>query len=320
MEQWLLRRLFAHSDPATPRFAYQGTVNWMAALSILCDSAAFSPEAVKQFYTNVQRRAGNEEADTWCFENVFMMLHNVEALAEMADKCEPLPVIRSAIIAWYYTIYYAASGMVAAASGAKPETHADTARIWHADIAARGHAIGPFGLRLDTLVPREVKTAVARLRNGNSFALAKAAQNEDDAWGASVAYLSGTADYERWRVEEAVRASPAFKNLGVGDFRTKSASQLRDARLSKRSVNFVTQAFRYRGKANYRDSIYLSYGANRTETLQTFISDLDNVATTFAKMACGYMARRVEKGAWARFVEDLDANSQIRVRHDVLGA
>lgn len=320
MDKWLLRRLFAHSDPATPRFAYQSTVNWMAALSILCDSEAFSPEAMRSFYLAVPRRAVNEEADTWCFENVFMMLHNVEALSEMTGKCEPLPVIRSAIISWYYAIYYAASGMVAAASGSKPETHADTARIWHADIAGRGHAIGPFGLHLDTLVPSEVKAEVSQLRAGNSFALTKVATDEADALGACVAYLSGTAKYEQEKVEELVRASTPFKDLGVSDFRTKRAAQFRDARLSKRSVNFLTQAFRYRGKANYRDSIYLSYGANRKETLKTFLSDLENVASSFATMACRYMARRVEKGAWERFVEDLDNNSQITVRHDVLGA
>ncbi|PAU79788.1 hypothetical protein CK501_11335 [Halovibrio salipaludis] len=319
MEQRLLQRLFAHSDPATPRFAYQSTVNWMAALSILCDSEAFSPEAMRSFYLAVPRRTVNEEADTWCFENVFMMLHNMEALGEMSRKCEPLPVIRSAIITWYYTIYYAASGMVAAASGAKPETHAETAKTWHSDIAIRGHAIGPFGLHLNTLVPREVKAEVERLREGNRFALTKEATDEADAWGACVAYLSGTAGYEQEKVERLVRASRQFKELGVSNFKTKRAAQLRDARLGKKPVNFLTQASRYRGKANYRDSIYLSYGANRTETLNTFLSNLDNVASSFATMACRYMARRVEKGAWERFVEDLDNNSQITVRHDVLG-
>ena len=319
MEQWLLRRLFAHSNPPTPRFAYQSTVNWMAALSILCDSEAFSPASMKSFYAAVQRRTVNEEADTWCFENVFMMLHNVEALREMAERCEPLPVIRSAIITWYYAIYYAASGMVAAASGATPETHADTARIWHADIAAKGHAIGPFGLHLDSLVPSDVKSEVVRLRCGNNFALTKEATDEADALGACVAYLSGTAGYVKEKVEESVRASSIFKELGVSNFKTKRAAQLRDERLRKRSVNFLTQAFRYRGKANYRDSIYLSYGANRSETLKTFLSDLETVASGFATMACRYMERRVEKAAWERFVQDLDNNSQISVRHDVLG-
>jgi hypothetical protein len=319
MEQWLLQRLFAHSDPATPRFAYQSTVNWMAALAILCESEAFSPDAIQSLYPAVQRRAVNEEADTWCFENVFMMLHNIEALREIAGKCEPLPVIRSAIISWYYTIYYAASGMIAAASGARPKTHADTARIWHSDIAVKGHAIGPFGLHLDTLVPTDVKAKISQLRGGNNFALTKQATNEYEALGACIAYLSGTAGYEQNKVEYSVRASSPFKELGVSDFRTKKAAHLRDTRLSKRSVNFLTQAFRYRGKANYRDSIYLSYGTNRQDTLKTFLSDLEIVAQSFTTMACRYMASRVEKGAWERFVEDLDNNSQIKVRHDVLG-
>ena len=291
----------------------------MAALSILCDSEALSAQEIRKSYTSVQRRAVNEEADTLCFENVFMMLHNVEALAEMDKKCESLPIIRSAIIAWYYTIYYAARAMIAATSGARPETHTETARLWHADIVGKGYALGPFGFHLDGLVPKNVKTEVSKLRNGNSFTLTKTARTESEAKGACIAYLSGTANYEKWKVEENIRTSPDFKQLGVTNFQTKKARELRDPTLSKKSINFMTQAFRYRGKANYRDSIYLSYGARRDQTLKAFLSDLENVGSSFAMMACHYMSRRVEKGAWTRFVEDLEQNSQIRVRRDVLG-
>lgn len=312
MDQWLLRRLFAQADHPTPRFAYQGTVNWMAGLSILCDSSMFAPEEIRHRYAAVQRRKVNTEADTWAFENLFMSLHNVAALGEFIEKCDPVPVVRSAIITWYYAVYYAASGMVAAASGSKQETHTETAKVWHADIVSRQLAIGPFGLQLNTLVDRDVKDEVSRLRDGNQFALAKLPENEAQAWGACVAYLSGTASYERDKVEEFLKASREFKELGVENFRARKAAHLRDSRLKGRPVNFLTQAFRYRGKANYRDSIYLSYGANRKATLKTFVQDLENVAQNFTRMACAYIARRVEKGTWDLFVQDLEGNAQIR--------
>lgn len=318
MEQWLLRRLFAQADQPTPRFAYQGTINWMRALSILCDSSLFAPDELRKHYTSVQRRKVNEEADTWAFENIFMSLHNLSALRELVEKCEPVPVVRSAIIGWYYAVYYAASGMVAAASGSKQETHAETAKVWHADIVSKNLAIGPLGLRLDTMVDRDVKEEISRLRNGNDFALANTPNTEAEAWGGCLAYLSGTAGYEREKIEMSVKSSREFKELDVENFRTRSAAKLRDARLEGKPVNFLIQAFRYRGKANYRDSIYLSYGSNRESTLKLFVEDLENVAANFIKMSCAYIARRVEKGTWDLFVQDLEENSQIHINRDVV--
>lgn len=318
MEQWLLRRLFAQTDQPAPRFAYQGTVNWMHALSILCDSSLFSPAELRNHYSSVQRRKVNIESDTWAFENVFMSLHNLAALCEFVEKCDPVPIVRSAIIGWYYAVYYAASGMVAAASGSRQETHSETAKVWHADIVTKNLAIGPFGLQLNTLVDRDVKQEMARLRNGNDFALATSPTTEREAWGACLAYLSGTAGFEREKIEATVKESREFKELGVENFRTKSAAQLRDRRLDGKPVNLLIQAFRYRGKANYRDSIYLSYGANREANLTTFVKDLDNVATNFVKMACAYIARRVEKETWDLFIRDLESNSQIQINRDIV--
>ena len=312
MDQWLLRRLFAQADYSTPRFAYQDTVNWMAGLSILCDCGMFAPDEIRRHYAAVQRRKVNAEADTWAFENVFMSLHNIAALGEFAKKCDPVQVVRSAIIAWYYAVYYAASGMVAAASGSRQETHAETAKVWDADIVSRQLAVGPFGLQLTTLIDLDVKDEMTRLRDGNEFTLTNAPEGPAQAWGACFAYLSGTANYARDKIEESLKISHEFKELGLENFRTKKAAQLRDSRLKGRPVNFLNQAFRYRGKANYRDSIYLSYGANRKAKLKTFVQDLEKVAQNFTRMACAYIARRVEKGTWDLFVQDLEARETRR--------
>jgi hypothetical protein len=102
MDKWTLNRLFEAGDQATPRFAYQSTVNWMAALAILCQSELFSRKKLKVFYKNVQRRKVNREADTWVYENMMMALHNVAALSEMSkEESDQNAIVRSAIIAWY---------------------------------------------------------------------------------------------------------------------------------------------------------------------------------------------------------------------------
>jgi hypothetical protein len=208
--------------------------------------------------------------------------------------------------------------MVAAASGTKQETHAATIKVWQKDIVDNNWAIGPFGLSLDTLVGKEVEKTIKSLRNGNDFLLVNKPQNEREAWGAVYSYLSGTAEYEKWRMEEHIRDSRDFKNLGVKDFRTRKAQDLRDSKLERGKVNFLTQSFRYRGKANYRDSIYLSYGEDRTESIKVLVENLSYIATTFLKCACNYASERVEKGGWDSFIEDLEQNLTINSDLDII--
>ena len=146
------------------------------------------------------------------------------------------------------------------------------------------------------------------MRKGNNFDLNNYPKNEKEAFGALFSYLQGTASYKKWETEENIKGSREFKNLGVSDFRTKVARELRDIKLEKGIVNFLVQAFRYRGKANYRDSVFLSYGNDRSEELKQFILDLDTVATAFMKMASTYAKARVHKSNWDSFVADLETN------------
>ena len=71
---WLLNKLFTHSDQPKPRFAFQGTVNWMRSLAILVDGQ-FSHQQLQQFYQGTQRRQSNEEADALVYE----MSYDVDA-------------------------------------------------------------------------------------------------------------------------------------------------------------------------------------------------------------------------------------------------
>lgn len=318
MDEWLLARLFALGDQAKPRFAAQSTLNWMRSLSILVSNGDFSSTNLRAKYSGVARRTENADADTKAFACLLMAMHNVSALNALKTSDKPYDVVRSAIVAWYYAIYESASAMTLAASGGNAEQHAKTARIWHADIVHRGLAIGPFGLHVNTLVAKDVKTEIQTLRKGSNFQLVDSPESQDDAWGAVCAYVSGTADFEKWKVEERVRASSEFKALDVDSFRTKAARELRDSNLCNGQVNFLVQAFRYRGKANYRDSIYLSYGADRTLAVAQFLQDLFTVGCAFHRMANYYVSRRVNKASWGHFVADLDSNCLIELVPDVL--
>ena len=319
MAQWLLNRLFDVKDQPKPRFAFQGTVNWMRALACIVENGSFDDANIKNHYKSVGRRKPNPEADTLVFENMMMAYHNQASLVGLyEDITHPYDVCRSAIISWYYSTYFTCSAMIAAASGAKQETHAHTAKVWQSDIVDHNLVMSPFSLSLSSLVQKVVDLEIAAYRGDNEYDLNTRAENNEEAWGAIVSYLNGTWDYEKWRVEERVKGSREFKALGVDNFRTKAARELRDAQLSKNGVNYLIQAFRYRGKANYRDSIFLSYGHDNSEKIEVFVDDLEIVSRAFQRMASFYLSRRVEKGSWSEFVDDLGTNSRLSLDADYL--
>lgn len=306
MPNWLLDRLFNHQDQPTPRFAFQGTVNWMRALALLADEQTFSHASLQHRYQSVLRRNLNQAADTLAFEMLLMGLHNLASLKSFASPAtDKYEAVRSAIIAWYYCTYYSSKAMIAACSGSDPQTHSKTARVWQSDIVEAGLAEQPFAYMLSNVTTGTMNQEIAALRIGNRHDLNNEPTNRDEALGAAFSYLKGTAEYVKWQTEEEVRNSRQFRELGVQNFRTAAARALRDQHLQRESVNFLVQAFRYRGKANYRDSIYLSYGADRTPTITVFVSDLGIVAERFLTMAAHYVARRIERGTWQSFATDM---------------
>lgn len=313
---WLLNKLFTHVDQPKPRFAFQGTVNWMRGLAILTENH-FSHEELRQFYQTVQRRGANEEADALAYECLTMSLHNVSAIDSMEEIENPYPVVRSAIIAWYYATYYAAKAMLAASSGTDPQTHAAAGKIWQSELVNAHLAKPPFDLSITDITPSHVQEVIVNLRGGNAHDLNTEPTDREMALGAAFSYLKGTAEYEQWRLEEQVKDSAAYKQGGFNSFRSNAAKALRDAKLGPAQVNFLVQAFRYRGKANYRDAIYLSYGRDDTDRLRQFVTDLGAVSGAFSLMAAHYVAKRVVRNDWALFVADITEYAKFDLPFDL---
>ncbi len=312
MGQWLLNRLFDAKDQADPKYAFQGTVYWMRALSLLVQNGSFEDIKIKDHYKSVNRRAPDIEADTAVFENMMMAFHNQASLVTLCEKnINSYNICRSAIINWYYSTYFTCSAMIAASSGARPETHRSTSKIWQSDIVNTGWVMSPFSLHLTSIERKSMELKIAEYCGNNKYKINYYANNCDEAWGAIVSYLSGTGQYEKWRIETNIKSSKEFKSLKVDNFLTKVARELRDKELVKHSVNYLVQSFRYRGKANYRDSIFLSYGDDHSEKIEMFVQDLEKVSRAFQRMASFYLSRRVEKGTWSAFIADLNANSRL---------
>jgi hypothetical protein len=315
---WLLGKLFTHGEQPTPRFAFQGTVNWMRALAILTSQGGeFTHDSLRQFYVAVPRRHPNEAADVQAYEFLTMSMHNVSAIKAVSAIDDPYPIVRAAIVSWYYAVYYGAKAMLAASSGSDPQTHALAAKVWQAEIVSTGLVRLPFDLSLSDLTPTNVAREIQALRAGNDHDLNAEPIDRRTAFGAACSYLKGTAEYEQWRLEELVRSSSEFKRAGHANFRTGAAKALRDAKLRPAHVNFLVQAFRYRGKANYRDAIYLSYGRDERHRLSQFVRDLAEVSNSFSLMSAHFVARRVVRDDWPLFVADINAYARFEPPFDL---
>jgi hypothetical protein len=293
-----------------PRFALQGTVHWMHALALLVQNPPIDKHTIQPTYSSVQRGALTDPAVNTAFEQLLMSVHHLSALRAMRGK--ELDLARVAIMAWYYGTYCAASAMIAAKDGTQQQDHAATANAWDRQIVANGHAIVPFAYRLTTLENPAAEQQLAALRGSNPFDLGARPSNPVEAVGACISYLSGTREYKDWQVRESLlqRDMPA---LGLTNFRTAVARQLRDDRLRGKTLGFLHQAFRYRGKANYRDALFLTYGSPVGATLNGFIEDLEIVLTAFIVMAGAFCARRIGQVLWQRFLADLSTQLHLAV-------
>lgn len=314
---WLLERLYGAGDQPVPRFAVQSTTNWMRALAITCQDSGFSDAELKAKYRGVSRRAANTDADTLAFECLLMSMNYVCAVGALAQSTNAYDSIKPAIVSWYYAVYYSSKAMIAASTGSDPQTHAKTARVWQADLVSRNLIQNPFDLFVTNLTPSNIKATIQSLRSRNQHALVEEPTDTTEAWGAICGYLSGTSDYEKWKIEERVKSSTDFKNGGFTNFRTNAAKSLRDNKLVPATTNFLTQAFRYRGKANYRDAIYLSYGASFEAALLQCHKDLEFVSLSFTEMAAHYVSRRVDKDDWVEFCKDINKNAKFNLPFDL---
>ncbi|MCK3775239.1 hypothetical protein MZK49_00675 [Ensifer sesbaniae] len=297
-----------------PQFALPSTVNWMRAVRLLIEDTGIDFASAEEFYSRQQKRVMGVLVENTVLEQLFLSLHHLSALEQFCVGGKTSDYARVGILAWYYGIANAASAMTAAQSGTFQEDHAGTARLWDSDIASRGLAMAPFNWRVSTLVEKEYKPQVAAYKKGSGGKLLSKPATSSDALGAAAEYLSGSASWHAWRIKEDLMKSPEFKALQVDGFRTKAAQQLRDQRLSRKSVGFIHQASRYRGKANYREALFLAYGASTETILTGFPDDLAKVLRAFLAMAGAFAKRKLGQDIWTSFVDDVEKSSSFSTR------
>ena len=309
---WLYKRLKEENPGANPQFSFIAACNWLRAIALLCNVKSFEQTKLAEFYKSVQRRTVNRTADTLVFEQAFMSFHNLAALeAIKINKNYHCNLIQSAIINWYYGIYFAASAMLTACDGSYPQDHTSTANAWTQHFAVTQKIVYPFNLYLPTLVEKEYKIEAKKLRQGNVAPVQDSPIDESSAHSVCISFLKGSADWYREKKQTEILKSREFKNKKFTNFRKREARKIRDDILQKKKVCFLHQAFRFRGKANYRDAIYLSYGEKREQEITNLVEDLHFTLYCFLSMASHYCSKRVERGTWSKFCDDIEHNKLV---------
>ncbi|MEL6930074.1 MAG: hypothetical protein AAFO95_15745, partial [Cyanobacteria bacterium J06600_6] len=163
-EYWLYNRLRAERSNINPQFSFNATCNWIGAIAFLCRCSGFEKSDFAQFYTSVQRRSINATADTLVFEQAFNSFQYLSALEAMKITQQyHYNFIHSAIISWYYGVYFAAGAMIAACDGSSQQDHKGTANAWTNHLVVPRKIVYPFNLSLQTLVKKEYEVEINKL-------------------------------------------------------------------------------------------------------------------------------------------------------------
>lgn len=251
------------------------------------------------------------EVENSVFEQLVFVLNQCSALRKHSNSVsagDVSDIVRVATVEWYYGIHAAASAMVIASNGNQPDKHTKLAKAWLHNISKLGLICPPFEMQLDSLVASDIDRQVSYLKNGlpnYSLGASPLPQNQKEAKAALVAYLSGCAGWWRDRAIGEIKRSKPYQELGVSGFRTKIAGCMRDNILRERSLGFMHEAYRFRGKANYRDLLYLGYGKTKLD-LVGYVRNLSLVLDAFGQMAGGYCSLRLRPTIWNWFLDDLE--------------
>lgn len=304
------------SDPKgipDPTFSLPATLNWMRALALLVEDAGITAATMRARCATVEKGELSDQAINTVFEQLLMSLHHLASLRAMGTLPQKMDPARSAIVTWYYGIFHAASAMIAAQEGSYQDSHGETANAWDRQFFGRPYIPSPFCYRVTTLVAKDVEAEILALRGANTFRIDSEPTNPAQAFGACMSYLKGSAAWRAEYIEEDLKRRE-LKKLGFENFRTKEAREIRDDRLRGKAFGFVHQAFRYRGKANYREALFISYGDHIEAMLGNYYMDLFVVLKGFLCMAGSFCGRRVGKEPWNSYLDDVTANVPLLVK------
>jgi hypothetical protein len=207
----------------------------------------------------------------------------------------------AAVVTWYYAIYGSARSMFASAGQPVTDNHAAAMRTYVSVLRER--MPHPFDMIARHTKAEEYDLLLPCYPSTSKYDIKLAfAPSSHVARGMLLQYLSGTADWYLDRTKERLKRSHKIAN-----FHKKEAKALRDKAVEQ-SIGFLHSAFRIRGKANYRDAMFLTYGARELNASPEFVSSLATTARFATLAALALAERQIGSEAIQSFVRDLGSN------------
>lgn len=204
----------------------------------------------------------------------------------------------SAVISWYYGCYMSVRAMFLAFEHKVDDNHSSIMKAFASSLAQ--HLPHPFNMESVYNKNEDYNITLPSFPSVSSSNLSINLDENDrnQAQGMICEYLNGTSNYYTWETKEKIK-----RREGIANFRTNDAKAIRNKLLQKK-IGFMHCAFRYRGKANYRDGIYLTYGSAST-TPDSFFNDLHIVSRFFFLCALAMLFRVGNQSEVKAFLEDL---------------
>lgn len=310
MSFWLYQEIVASDDDREPQLALQSTINWARSLAL--EIAAQHGDSTNEqfasclahFRANTQGGASIPEKRA-VFEPLFSSLTNALTIVSQAvdgASRQPPWTVPGLIVSWYYATYTAMRAMLAASGVDAPDTHAGVIKAVGASLRTR--LPHPLNMTSSLIRNEEFSKELPDYPGTSSCDLAVAFPGTRTAAREMLlGYLSGTRKREVDAIKERLKRKHSLAN-----FRTNKAKSIRHARLERQEFNFMHCAFRYRGKANYRDAIFIAYGSQDLQHREEFLQSL-GVAAKFAFLcALAFVRHRLGSGDSQAFVDDLSRN------------
>lgn len=308
MPQWLFTQI---GNNPNPQFALQSSLNWIQALSFetihahgltAMDQYNSALKQIKQSGV-VPARDVNQLDLGELFGSLFRGITFTFALNSLVNSVPKAWTYPSAIVQWYYAVYNSLRAINIAQTFVLTDKHAALAKSLNNLTKFLPH---PFNMRAQWQSAENYTCILPTPGHTDVYDLIKAFE-EDSAKcrGMIVQYLKGTTKFELNKVKERLKEKSRIDN-----FKSAENRALRD-RMAPRIINFLHCASRYRGKANYRDAIFLTYGDVDVRFDGRFVQALHNSARFANLMAFAYLKERVPGKHWKSFKTDLDEN----VRH-----
>lgn len=304
---WLASKILRDQPKWDPLFALQSTVNWVQ--SLVFEVEREHGPTVREQFSSCQRQfaemhVGGRSDERDLAETYTHLFHSLTFVTALDSLCSEVVApwkFPSATVQWYYAVYNSIGAILRAYNGASPESHSATARTLSTS-GLRSKLPHPLDM---SAVPTGTTYAPGLLpqypQSSTTKLIAKFELNESDARGKLLSYLNGTGEWVIDRVKKDLRTKHR-----LSDFRTKHARSLLSQSL-RDEVNFLTCAYRYRGKANYRDALFLAYGPPHPWLSPQYLDNLSRSSRFVFICALAYAERRFGAKNTSSFLNDLTA-------------